>query len=270
TSTGRLAVSQSTARQAPRRAVLRGFRGGRRPSRRVLRPDGHPSEWQPCGASARACYLRLQHAGSGGPKTGRCCGRDLAEGPQPMERRTSAPLGRMPPDRDIVPAQLVGSYVGAAPHPGGCRAKPGSPSGSRPNPAAGGLATSATLLPPAGSLLLLDVDLLFADLLGHPLLAGHGVLFQPPALFWHDPLFDPRLLLAEDHLVLGLRELRAGGGGRKVGVGDRLPLQAHPLPLDRDGLLDLLGGHVLAQPDPAPLPLAGADPQLFFRAGHGL
>jgi hypothetical protein len=28
-------------------------------------------------------------------------------------------------DLDIVPAQLVGFYVGAAPHPGGDRAKPG-------------------------------------------------------------------------------------------------------------------------------------------------
>src|SRR5215207_9563831 len=117
------------------------------------------------------------------------------------------------------------------------------------------LPTSATLVLLAACVLVLDVDLLLADLLGHPLLAGHGVLVEPDPLSGHDPLLHHRLLLPQDHLVLLLRDLRAGGGGVQVGVGDRLALHPHPLPLDRDGLLDLLGGDVLAQPDPTPLPL---------------
>src|SRR5829696_3128307 len=142
--------------------------------------------------------------------------------------------------------------------------------GSRPNPSAGGLSTSVTLLPPRSPLLVLDLDLLLADLLGHPLLVGHGVLVQPDPLPGHDPLLDHRLLLTEDHLMLSLRDLRARGGRVAVGVGDRLTLNPHPLPLDRNGLLHLLGGDVLAQPDPAPLPLGGADPQLLLGAGHSI
>src|SRR5215213_5310596 len=132
------------------------------------------------------------------------------------------------------------------------------------------LATPPTLLPPARPIVVLDFDLLLADLLGHPLLAGHGVLVEPDPLSGHDPLLDHRLLLAQDHLVLLLRDVRTGGGGVAVGVGDRLALHPHPLPLDRDGLLDLLGGDVFAQPDPAPLSLGGADPQLLLGAGHGV
>src|SRR5512132_2660345 len=86
------------------------------------------------------------------------------------------------------------------------------------------LATSATFVPPARSVLVLDVDLLLADLFGHALLAGHGVLVEPHPLAGHDPLLDHRLLLPQDHLVLGLGDLGAGGGGVEVGVGDRLPL----------------------------------------------
>src|SRR5215217_413193 len=141
---------------------------------------------------------------------------------------------------------------------------------SCPSVAAMGLPTPATLVPPAGPIVVLDLDLLLADLGGHPLLAGHGVLVEPDPLPGHDPLLDHRLLLTQDHLVLGLGELRAGGGGVQVGVGDRLPLHPQLFALDRHGLGDLLGGHVLAQPDPAPLPLGGADPQLLLRAGHGL
>src|SRR5829696_4039823 len=132
------------------------------------------------------------------------------------------------------------------------------------------LATPATLLPPARPIVVLDLDLLLADLLGHPLLVGYGVLVEPDPLPGHDPLLHHRLLLPQDHLVLFLGELRTGGGGVQVGVGDRLALHPHLFPLDRDGLLDLLGGDVLAQPDPTPLPLGGADPQLLLRAGHGV
>src|SRR5215211_4514345 len=132
------------------------------------------------------------------------------------------------------------------------------------------LATPATLLPPARPIVVLDLDLLLADLLGYPLLAGHRVLVEPHPLSRHDPLLDHRLLLPQHHLVLLLGELRAGGGGVAVGVGDRLALHPHPLPPHRNGLLHLLGGDVLAQPDPALLPLSGPDPQLLLRAGHGV
>src|SRR5215216_2540523 len=146
------------------------------------------------------------------------------------------------------------------------------PAPTTPGPArwSSRLPASATLVPPARPLLVLDLDLLLADLLGHPLLVGHGVLVQPDPLPGHDPLLDHRLLLTEDHLMLSLRDRRARGGRVAVGVGDRLTLNPDPLPLDRNGLLDLLGGDVLPQPDPAPLALGGADPQLLLRAGHGV
>src|SRR5215203_2110605 len=132
------------------------------------------------------------------------------------------------------------------------------------------LPASATLLPPARPVLVLDLDLLLADLLGHPLLVGYGVLVEPDPLPGHDPLLHHRLLLPQDYLVLLLGDVRTGGGGVQVGVGDRLALHPHLFPLDRDGLLDLLGSDVLAQPDPTPLPLGGADPQLLLGAGHGV
>src|SRR5215211_7524505 len=127
--------------------------------------------------------------------------------------------------------------------------------------AASRLATPATLVPPARLVLVLDLDLLLADRLSHPLLVGHGVLIEPDPLPGHDPLLDHRLLLPQHHLMLGLGELRPRGGRVAVGGGDRLALHPHPLLLDRNGLLDLLGGDVLAQPHPTPLPLGGADPQ---------
>src|SRR5829696_1593494 len=54
-----------------------------------------------------------------------------------------------------------------------------------PGPLEDRLPTSATLLPPTRPILVLDLDPLLADLLGHPLLAGHGVLVQPDPLFGH-------------------------------------------------------------------------------------
>ena len=52
-------------------------------------------------------------------------------------------------------------------HLGGCRGTLGGTGDSCPPVAAIGLPTSATLLPPAGRILVVDVDLLLADLLGH-------------------------------------------------------------------------------------------------------
>src|SRR5688572_20122336 len=82
--------------------------------------------------------------------------------------------------------------------------------------------TPATLVASAGRVLVVDVDLLLADRLGHPLLVGHGVLVEPHPLAGHDPLLHHRLLLPQHHLVLLLRDLRTRGGGVQVGVGDRL------------------------------------------------
>src|SRR4029453_6563838 len=151
---------------------------------------------------------------------------------------------------------------------GGCGGTLPGTNVSWPGRFASRLPHPAPLLPATFGVLVVDVDLLPAELLGHPLLAGHGVLVEPDPLLGHDPLLDHRPLLTQDHLMLGLRKLGAGGGGVAVGVGDRLPLHPHPLPLDRNRLLDLLGGHVLSQPPPAPPPLGGADPQLLLRAGH--
>jgi hypothetical protein len=58
-------------------------------------------------SSGGACYVRLQHAGSGGRKTGHCCGHDLAEGLSQWIAGSARPLGRTLLDLDIVPAQLV-------------------------------------------------------------------------------------------------------------------------------------------------------------------
>src|SRR5215216_2328041 len=62
----------------------------------------------------------------------------------------------------------------------------------------------------------------------------------------------------------------AAGGGIAVGVGDRLALDPDLLTLHGHGDRLLLGGHVLAQPGPAPLALGGADLQLLLGAGHGV
>src|SRR5919204_6821091 len=111
--------------------------------------------------------------------------------------------------------------------------------------------------------LVVDVDLLLADLLGDLLLAGHGVLLQANPLSRHGPLLHHRLLLVEGHLVLGLGDVRTGHGGADVGVGDRLALDPRLLALHRHGLGNLLGGDVLAQPHPAPLAGLGADLELL-------
>jgi hypothetical protein len=63
-----------------------------------------------------------------------------------------------------------------------------------------------------------DFDLPPAELLGHTLLAGHGVLVQSDPLPGHDPLLHYRLLFAQHDLVLLLGELRTGGGGVEVAL----------------------------------------------------
>src|SRR5215207_2800086 len=119
-------------------------------------------------------------------------------------------------------------------------------------------------------LVAVDLDLLLADLLGDLALVGDGLGVGANPLFGHGPLLNHRGLLAEGDLVLLLGDGPAAGGGIAVGVGDRLALDPDLLALHRHGHLLGLGGHVLAQPGPAPLPGLGPDLQLLLGAGHGL
>src|SRR4051794_8101538 len=126
----------------------------------------------------------------------------------------------------------------------------------------------ARLLCVAAAAVVLDGDLLAGDVLGHGALLRLDVLVEAHALLRHDALLGDRLLGVEDDLVLLLGQLRPVHRGIDVRVGDRLALEAHLLPLDRDGLLDLLGHDVLLQARPAGLALARADGELLLRAGH--
>src|SRR4029077_11104037 len=62
------------------------------------------------------------------------------------------------------------------------------------------------------------VDLFLADLTGHGLVMGGRLLSKPDALGRHDILFDHGALLAQDHLVLLLTNVRPGLGGTNIGV----------------------------------------------------
>src|SRR5215211_2256172 len=130
--------------------------------------------------------------------------------------------------------------------------------------------TGSDAVAAVGGLVAFDLDLLFAEVLGDLTLVGHGLGVEADPLFGHGPLVDHDLLLAQGELVLLLGDLGAAGGRSQVGVGDRLALDPDLLALYRHGDRLGLGGHVLAQPGPAPLALGGADPQLLLRAGHGL
>ena len=113
-------------------------------------------------------------------------------------------------------------------------------------------------------------DLLLADLLGDRLVVCDGLLAQPHALLGHGALLGHELLLVEHDLVLLLGDGRTGGRVADVGVADRLALDAHLLSLHGNGLLDLLGDDVLAQPRASALTLGLTHPQLLFGAGHGV
>src|SRR5215203_4084992 len=119
-------------------------------------------------------------------------------------------------------------------------------------------------------LVVVDLDLLLADLLGDLALLGHRLGVQPDPLLGHGPLLDHRGLFVEGDLVLLLGDGRAAGGVVEVGVGDRLALDPDLLALHRHRHLLGLGGHVLAQPGPAPLAGLGPDLELLLGAGHGL
>src|SRR4051794_15944730 len=112
------------------------------------------------------------------------------------------------------------------------------------------------------------LDALLADLLGHGLLVGDRVLVEAHALLRDGALLDDGGLLLEDDLVLLLGDRRAVHRVVDVGVGDRLALDAQLLTLDGDGLLDLLGHDVLAQPRAAGLAALGPDAQLLLGARH--
>jgi hypothetical protein len=76
------------------------------------------------------------------------------------------------------------------------------------------------------------------------------------------------LLGVQGDLVLFFGDVRTGQRVAAVGVGDGLALEADFLVADRHGLGDLLGDHVLAQPDPARLHLLSADVQPLLGPRH--
>src|SRR5918994_931376 len=132
---------------------------------------------------------------------------------------------RLPNDR---PSSTSGRWPRGETTTRGQRTEPGrSPSrprstarrstGSRPSWPPDRLPTSATLVPPTRPVLVVDVDPLLADLLGHPLLAGHGVLVEPDPLPGHDPLLDHRA----GHGVIGRR---SRGVPSHLGGPDRVPV----------------------------------------------
>src|SRR3954469_14703397 len=130
--------------------------------------------------------------------------------------------------------------------------------------------------PPAGGVWLvaaalavsLDLDLLARHVLGHGALLGLDVLVEPHALLRDHALLGHGLLLVQDNLVLLLRQRRPVHRRAGVRVGDRLALEADLLTAHRDGLLDLLGHHVLLQAGTARLALPGADGELLLGARH--
>src|SRR5215212_4115490 len=119
-------------------------------------------------------------------------------------------------------------------------------------------------------LVAVDLDLLLADVFADLALVGDGLGVEADPLLGHGPLVDHDLLLTQGDLVLLLGDGRAAGRRIPVGVGDRLALDPDLLPRHRHGHLLGLGGHLLAQPGPAPLAGLGADPQLLLGTGHGL
>src|ERR671910_920826 len=81
-------------------------------------------------------------------------------------------------------------------------------------------------LPPAAAPLVVELDLLAADVLRDGLLVDRHVLVEPHALLRDGTLLGDDLLLVEDDLVLLLGDRRAVEGVTHVGVGDRLALDA--------------------------------------------
>src|SRR3954451_17067974 len=82
----------------------------------------------------------------------------------------------------------------------------------------------------------LGLDLLLADVLADGLLVGVDVLVEADALLGDGALLDDRLLGVEGDLVLLLGDLRAVERLVDVRVGDRLALDAGPLPPGRAAL----------------------------------
>src|SRR4051794_4328254 len=113
-------------------------------------------------------------------------------------------------------------------------------------------------------------DPLLAHLFRHGHLVGDGLGLEAHALLRHDPLLHVDLFLVQHDLVLLARQVGPGHGLAPVGLRDGFGDDPHLLALHRDGPLDLLGLHPLAQARPAALAPAGADLDLFLRARHGV
>ena len=72
-------------------------------------------------------------------------------------------------------------------------------------PPFGGAARLGPLIVAEPVAVALDLDLLLAGLLADLPLLGHRLGVEPDPLAGHDPLLDHRFLLAQYHLMLGLR-----------------------------------------------------------------
>src|SRR5215218_5917112 len=102
----------------------------------------------------------------------------------------------------------------------------------------------------AGRGLAVELDLLAPDGLGEVLLGGLDVLLEPDALARDDAGVNDGPLLHQDELLrAALGELERHGLLEHLARLDRHPLQADDLAAHGDGDRDLLGHHVLAQPD---------------------
>src|SRR4051794_33396436 len=120
----------------------------------------------------------------------------------------------------------------------------------------------------AGTGVLVELDLLLADLAADRLLIANGLGTQPDPLDRLGLGAHHRPFRAQGDLVLLLRDRRPGVGRTPVGVGDRLPFDPDLLVRHRDGDLLVLGHHVLAQPRPPHFLGLGARPQPLLGAGH--
>jgi hypothetical protein len=115
---------------------------------------------------------------------------------------------------------------------------------------------------------LVELDLLLANLLAHTLVLRHRLRVEANALDRDGLLVDDDPFLVQHDLVLLLAEVGAVHRLPDVRVGDRLAFQADLFASDRDRHVLLLRHDVLAQTRSPGLDLLGADVQLLLRAGH--
>jgi hypothetical protein len=115
---------------------------------------------------------------------------------------------------------------------------------------------------------LVELDLLLANLLAHTLVLRHRLRVEANALDRDGLLVDDDPFLVQHDLVLLLAEVGPVHRLADVALGDGLTLEPDLLPGDGHRHVLLFGDDVLAQPGAPGLNLLGADMQLLFRARH--